>query len=262
MCSAPQPGSNSFSSKNLSSPKSNEEGREVTSLSGVSLIPVSVGVSGWVCMCVCVLQGQPSLVSPSLIPPLQSKSPATALQSHTHTHAVNTPPIPHTPSSSGVTPSPPPHPQPPSWAAGFLRARWHAHSTLTLFSFLSVSRSYSFWMFCSTSQTAVHRLLRKQSRVNDPKVNFKPWRKRKTARLPFWGGHEKCRKVYFEVTNSSEANFSIWDSSGCALLPLSVIKLLLGSSCLIHLVSLALITSHSFPLSCWLDHMPGLMQEF
>ena len=228
MCSAPQPGSNSFSSKNLSSPKSNEEGREVTSLSGVSLIPVSVGVSGWVCMCVCVCSrgSQASSAPPSFLPSRANRLPLhfnhTHTHTHTHTHAVNTPPIPHTPSSSGVTPSPPPHPQPPSWAAGFLRARWHAHSTLTLFSFLSVSRSYSFWMFCSTSQTAVHRLLRKQSRVNDPKVNFKPWRKRKTARLPFWGGHEKCRKVYFEVTNSSEANFSIWDSSGCALLPLSL----------------------------------------
>ena len=224
MCSAPQPGSNSFSSKNLSSPKSNEEGREVTSLSGVSLIPVSVGVSGWVCMCVCVCApgaAKPRQPLPHSSPPEQIACHCTSItHTHTHTHTVNTPPIPHTPSSSGVTPSPPPHPQPPSWAAGFLRARWHAHSTLTLFSFLSVSRSYSFWMFCSTSQTAVHRLLRKQSRVNDPKVNFKPWRKRKTARLPFWGGHEKCRKVYLEVTNSSEANFSIWDSSGCAILPL------------------------------------------
>lgn len=74
----------------------------VTSLSAVSLIPVSVWEwSG----CVCVPVGRPSLVSPSLIPPPQSKSPATALQLHTHTH---------TPSSTKVSPSIPPHPLSPT----------------------------------------------------------------------------------------------------------------------------------------------------
>lgn len=60
----------------------------------------SVCESEW--MCLCVHGGQPSAVSPSLIPPRQSKSPATALQLHTH-------PFLH---QGDTKPPDPPHPTP------------------------------------------------------------------------------------------------------------------------------------------------------
>ena len=103
MCLAPQLGSNSFGSKNLLSPKSNEEGREVTSLSGVSLIPVSVGVSGWVCVCVCLCVcprsrgSRASSAPPSFLPSRANRLPLHFNHTHTHTHTQSTPHLSPTP---------------------------------------------------------------------------------------------------------------------------------------------------------------------
>lgn len=110
-----------------------------TSLSVVSLIPL------WECALGAAKPCQPLPQSPCL--PLHFN------HSHnTHTHNLQSQhPLPLTPSPPPCTPSPSPR-----LAEGFLRARWHVHSPLSHFLFVSISLSCLSKTSCTASHTTVH----------------------------------------------------------------------------------------------------------
>ena len=151
---------NSFSRPKLwRSKEQGGRGGEVTSLSAVSLIPVSVWESEWISVCAAL--GAAKLSAPPSFLPLQSKSPCT---SGTHTHTALTPPLrlyftPLPPPEWHLAPLPPPPPSAPKLGCrtpeSHMTCPHVSHALFSLFFFHYISLSSSRFFFCTASQTTV-----------------------------------------------------------------------------------------------------------